>query len=96
MSKDPADEIVISALIKRFTDQRLPRALEIEKRVLTGKTLTDSDLSFLELVLKDAKYILQFSDKYPQYQELVSKGVQLYTDITQKALKNEKKNKLSK
>lgn len=47
-------------------------------------------MMFLETVLTDAKYVLPFSDKYPEYRELVTKAIDLYSEITQQALDNEK------
>lgn len=93
MDKNPEDDIVISALIKRFTEIRLPRALDIEKQVLAGKTLNQFDLAFLDMIFQDAQYIFKLSDKYPEYQEMVAKTIQLYKDITAKALENEKNEK---
>lgn len=90
MDKNPADEIVITALAKRFNEERYPRALHLEKRVNAGETLTEHDMVFLETVLNDAKYILRLSDKYPEYQEIMTKVIQMYSDITKKALENEK------
>lgn len=92
MDKNPEDDIVITALINRFTNQRFPRALDLEKKVLAGKKLDSSDLAFLELVFNDAQYIMRLSDKHPEYQEIFTKAMQVYTDITQKALENEKNN----
>jgi hypothetical protein len=92
MEKNESDKIVIDALFKRFTEQRLPRALDIEKRVNAGEILNHSDLTFLDVVLDDAKYVLQYSDKYPDYQEIVRKAIQMYSEISQKALENEKNN----
>ncbi len=91
MDKDSPDAIVIAALLERFTKRRLPRALDIEERVLAGEKLNGSDLTFLENVIRDAKYILRYTDKYQEYQELATEAVQLYKEITQKALENEKK-----
>ncbi|MCS5710638.1 hypothetical protein [Candidatus Berkiella aquae] len=95
MDKSPEDEIVITAMMKRFADHRLPRALDLEKKVLKGEVLNDNDLTFLDAVFNDAKYVLSLADKYPEYQELVVKAIQLYADITQKALENSKRNKKS-
>lgn len=91
MDKNTDDEIVINAILKRFTEIRLPRALEIEKHVLAGGTISESDITFLDTVLKDAQYVLRYSDKYPEYRDLVSQAIDMYTSITQKALENEKK-----
>lgn len=91
MDKNPADEIAIMAMMKRFAEHRLPRAMQLKKKVSEGGTLNESEMMFLETVFNDAKYVLPFSDKYPEYQELVSKAIDIYTEITQQALNNEKK-----
>lgn len=91
MDKNPADEIAITAMMKRFAEQRLPRAMELKKKVSEGGTLNDSEMMFLETVFSDAKYVLPFSDKYPEYRELVTKAIDIYSEITQQALDNEKK-----
>ena len=77
MDKNPADEIVITALLERFTKIRLPRAYDLEKKVLAGEKLSDNDITFLDSILSDAKYILGLSDKYPEYQEIVSNVIQM-------------------
>lgn len=91
MDKKTVDNIAVTGMLKRFTEQRLPRALDLEKKVLAGEKLNDSDMEFLEVVFKDANHALQFTDKHPEYQEIFLKALQLYSDITQKALENEKK-----
>ncbi len=93
MDIDPEDEIIITALLKRFTNARLPKALALEKRVLAGEQLNNLDMAFLDMVFHDAQYILRYSDKYPEFQEIVSKAIEVYTTITQKALENEKSKK---
>ena len=91
MDKDPTDDIIITAMLKRFTDHRLPKVLDLEKKVLKGEKLNNLDITFLDAVFKDAQYVLPFTDKYPEYQDIVSKVLKLYSDITEKALENEKK-----
>jgi hypothetical protein len=92
MDKNPEDEIVITALLERFNNQRLPRARSMEKKVFAGEKLNAQELAYLETVLNDAQYILRLTDKYPEYQEIVSKAIQLYMNITEKALENENNN----
>lgn len=90
MDKNPGDEIVITALLERFTEHRLPRAMDLKKKVFNGAVLDNSDITFLDTIFKDAQYILKYSDKYPEYQKIVAQALELYTAITEKALENEK------
>ncbi len=84
------DEGVLKTLLDRFTNQRLPRALELQKRVNEGATLTEYDIVFLEQVFADSKNMATLIDRHPEYQTLVNKAANLYHKITAKALENEK------
>ncbi len=90
MDKKTVDNIAVTAMLKRFTEQRLPRALDLEKKVSAGEKLNDSDLEFLEVVFNDAQHALQFTDQHPEYREIFLKALQMYSDITKNALENEK------
>ncbi|MBS0289609.1 MAG: hypothetical protein JSS07_06205 [Proteobacteria bacterium] len=93
MEKDPADEAIIIALFKRFAEHRLPRAMELKTKVFAGEILSAADMTFLDTVFKDAQYVLPYSDKYPEHRELLLKALQLYTDITEQGLENERNQK---
>lgn len=85
-----SEDMTILALLKQFSYERLPKALELKEKVFAGHTLNKLDIVFLDTVFKDAQYIMRLVDKHPEYQELASKATKLYTDITEKALENEK------
>ena len=89
MNKDAKDTGVILALIQRFNEQRLPRVLELQKKVNRGERLNDTDIEFLEGVFKDAKHSFPLLDKHPELQQVASRAVSLYKEITDKALENE-------
>lgn len=91
MSTSSTDKGVASALIHRFESQRLPRALELKARVDKGETLTDSDVSFLEDVFRDAQSIKPMVARNPEWGSLVAQATDLYHQITTQALENEKK-----
>jgi hypothetical protein len=93
MTDTSKDAGVIQVLAERMEHQRLPRALDLKKKVEQGEILNDLDIQFLEEVFQDAKQIRPLIDRHPEWQELAAKLVHLYKEITQKALENEKASK---
>ena len=83
------DEGVVLVLLERFKNQRLPKALRIKEKIDAGGLLSDADITFLEEVLNDARQNMSILDKYPKYENLASKAMTLYREITEQALKNE-------
>jgi len=87
-SHDPG---VIHALVERLNTQRLPRALDLKKKVDAGETLGEYDMKFLESVFHDADTIRPLMSRNPEYQKLVAQIIRLYKEILDKAMENEKK-----
>jgi hypothetical protein len=83
------DTGVIAALVVRFESQRLPRLLELKKKVDGGKSLDDADIRFLEEVQHDSSSVMHLIEQHPEYQDLFSRAAQLYAEIVETALKNE-------
>lgn len=81
----------IQVLLERLNEIRLPRALDLQKKVERGEKLDSADLDFLKRVLTDANDARSLAAKNPEYMSLVNKLVSLYSDITAKGLENEQK-----
>ena len=90
MEDSERDAGLIAVLMERFENQRLPRALSIKEKVDQGEKLDDFDVAFLEEVFADANKVKPLIDNHPEYQELATRIITLYKEITAKALENEK------
>lgn len=90
MTNPDMDLGLIEVLLERLEKQRLPRLLDIQKKVDKGTSLNDLDLDFLESSMKDANKIIPVIDRHPKYQTLAAEVMSLYKDITDKALQIEK------
>jgi len=90
MTEAAEDMGVIIALVKRFTEQRLPKLMALKERVELGECLSEYDIRFLDEILKDANRIMPLVDKHPKWQPLATRAMSLYKEITEKALENEK------
>jgi hypothetical protein len=90
MSEVSKDAGVIAVLAKRMVEERLPKALAMKERVDKGGVLNDLDLAFLEQIVADSGQLRPLMEKDPRVKELAGQMLQLYRQITEKALENEK------
>jgi len=81
----------IYALIERFEKQRLPRLLELKKRVDKGGVLTESDIRFMYQITQDAQRNKQLIDRHPEWHKFCAEVIHFYEELAEKALENEKK-----
>lgn len=84
------DAGVIQVLLDRFNNQRFPRAVELKAKVDSGQGLEPFEVDYLGDILSDIRAMKGLVDRHPEFQPLVVKGMQLYTEISTKALENEK------
>ncbi|MDQ3563431.1 MAG: hypothetical protein M3436_04565 [Pseudomonadota bacterium] len=90
MSESSQDLGLITVLLQRLETQRLPRALVLKDKVDRGEVLDEFDIGFLEEVFADASNVKTLVAQHPEYQDLVARMMNLYKEITDKALENEK------
>jgi len=86
---------VLAVLAKRLVEERLPKALALKERVDRGEVLNDLDLDFLEQVVSDANTIRPMMKDNPQVLGVAGRMLELYKEISDKALENEKAQKRS-
>ena len=84
---------VIAVLAKRMVEERLPKALALKERIDRGECLNELDLDFLEQVVKDANQVMPMVKDDPRVMQIGARMLQLYKEITEKALANEQAKK---
>lgn len=89
MSIDEREAGLVEVITKRLVEQRIPRALELKAKLDRGERLNDFDIAFLDEALADATNTLNHIDRHPEWQEVSAKLIDLYKEITAKALDNE-------
>lgn len=90
--KIPKEELgVVTALLERYTKQRLPKLLEMKERLDRGEKLDDYDMELLEAIERDRDQTLAIAKRHKALHEITMKAINLYHEITSKALENEQK-----
>lgn len=78
----------IQAVLERFTKWRLPRTLDIKRRIDRGGVLNESDALFLEGVSDDAARAQALILRHPELQPLAARLKELHDDIIRTASSN--------
>lgn len=89
MNDTTAAQDLIEVLVQRFETEHLKRILALRNSVAAGQTLTDYEQAFLEDVCQEAMDSKYLVDRFPEYQPLYARVVNLYHEITSRALANE-------
>ena len=79
----------IAALMIRFKEYRLPRAQRLLEKVNAGEKLSDYDIRFLKRIYNDSRNSQPLLKRHPEYNELIARALNLYTEIIAKGLENE-------
>jgi hypothetical protein len=90
VSEASKDSGIKAVLAKRMVEERLPKALELKARIDKGGVLNELDLNFLEQVVTDATALKPMMRDDPRVLEVAGRMMELYREITEKALANEK------
>lgn len=80
---------VISALLHRLIGSRIPRLLELKRRVDNGEILGEFDLHLLERILADDRSSLSYVERRPDVKPLYAQINALCHEIVSKGLENE-------
>jgi hypothetical protein len=90
MEQSKKDAGTIAALMLRLKETRLPRAKRLLDKINGGDTLSDSDIQFLKRVYEDSRSNQSLVKRNPEYHGLITRFIDLYTEIITRGLENEK------
>ncbi|MGB5831754.1 MAG: hypothetical protein WBG92_07160 [Thiohalocapsa sp.] len=82
---------VVQAILMNLEHRVLPQALDIKRNVEAGEMLSDMDTVFLDEALENLQRDGPYVNDHPQWEPLYSRMIDLYDQITRKALENEKR-----
>jgi hypothetical protein len=85
------DKGIALALLDRFNNYRLPRAIEMKQRVDKGECLDDKDHVILKGVEEDMHKIATLVDRNPEFRDIYDQARGLWTSIIDKDKENRAK-----
>jgi len=91
MDQKEKDKGLIMVLLERFNKQRLPRALALKEKVDSGELLDDYDHKYIKELQKDSSEVMLIIERNPEYKDLAAKIINLWNEIVEKDIENQKK-----
>lgn len=86
------DQGVAYVLMEHFAQHLHPRALQIEKDLDAGQSLSDTQIDHIAQVLEEARQLRALIDRHPEHRELAAGVIALYASIARRAWQNETSN----
>ncbi|MCK5360837.1 MAG: hypothetical protein KAJ95_09435 [Gammaproteobacteria bacterium] len=90
MNNISKDDGIITVMLLRLKQQRLPRIFAMHEKVLRGDLLDDYDINFLDSVCCEARNCHLLCQQHPEFNDLFSRITHFYHEIALAALENEK------
>lgn len=90
MDQAEKDAGTLAALMLELEEISLPRAMEILDKVNGGELLSERDIRFLKNVYEESRANESLVERHPEYDSLLCRCFDLYTEIINKGLENEK------
>ncbi len=88
LSEDDHDG-TYQVMVERFVERRLPTLMDIHARVEAGELLGDGDIEIMSRVIDQAHDFGKAAHEFPEAKPLIAKLIDLYEEITERALQNE-------
>lgn len=89
MDPSKQDEATLATLVESLNTSRLPRAKRMLERLDSGEKLSDEDIEILRLEYDEFMKDWTLIERNPDYRDLATRYVELYTVIIERALANE-------
>ncbi len=83
------DDGIITVLLLRLKQQRLPRVNDLYQKVTNGGVLNDLDITFLNNVYNETKMCHAVCKNHHEYDDLFCRVTHFYHEIATTALANE-------
>ncbi len=84
------DTGILQVILQRLEEQRLPRMTDIKNNLDQGISLNEFDIEYLSEALHDARMLIPYLERHPEYEPLFAKVIHFYKLITDEALQTAK------